>query len=76
MVKVVLFFSTLLLVFIAWMNLTSGHFQPDCLCGVSYTTKEEVNNCKKIVFIACPTTESYDPVNKFLLSLSNLDIYK
>jgi len=69
MKKVVYLLLLAFVIFILWMNLTSGYFQWDCNGGVSYLEKD--HSCQLL-----PKPMSQNVLNSFLIAFSNLDINK
>ena len=68
--KIFYLIIALFALFVAWMNLTPGHFQEGC-CGISYSTEE---NCKVQNVIYCtPQTGLGKPMNQLALKLAILD---
>lgn len=67
MKSVGIFFTLVFFAFIAWMNVTAGHFQYDCV-GVSY--QKQGYNCQ---ILPQPNNSITD---KLFILLSNFDLYK
>jgi len=55
--KVVKIVALLLFAFIAWMNVTPGHFQSEyCGCGVGYYTENDLKQQEKLAHSGYPKT--------------------
>jgi hypothetical protein len=68
-----------IVVLLAYMNLTPGHFQYSCTCNAEYITNEMVEARKISVCRlagACAPNNINNTIGNILIFLSKLDLYK
>lgn len=67
-----------IVVFIIWMNVTPGHYQPYACGCVKYYEKPAVDDSQKNIPINpyCPICPIPMPIPKALLLLGRIDLYK